>query len=103
MVIKVHTSNAPPRADTNRSAVSTDLGTDRVDDVKHEAASVLNRTTICVCTVVADVLDKLVGQEAVRAMHLNTVKPCTDDSIVRRGCVVFYVLFDLWQERVSCK
>lgn len=79
------TLEIPPRAQTDANFGSTDSVHHRVDDVKPEAAAILYRAAVFVCTLVAHVLEELVDEIAVRPVHLDAVKARANGVDCSRG------------------
>ena len=65
-------------------AIRTDLRANRVNDFQREPAPVLNGPAVGVRAVVADVLEELVDEVAVRKVDLNAVETSQVNG-VRRG------------------
>ncbi len=91
----VHPLEAAPRADAQRGVLLPNSLHHRVDDLQCEAAAVLDAPAIDVRAFVARVLQELVREVAVRAVHLDAVEPGAVHGVRCSGGECAHVVLDL--------
>lgn len=96
MIVSKRTLEITPRADSETSSLSSNLLDYSVEDLKSKTRPILDGPAVLVCSVVCDILDKLVEQVAVRCVHLYAVETRAIHSLSCGGGEVIYVLLDLY-------
>ena len=93
---QTRTMDSSPRAKSDTCPLRTDLLYDSVNDLQRKAAAIVNGSTIFIRTLVADVLNELVDEIAVRAMDFYTIEAGAVHGIRCRGGKELNVLLDLY-------
>lgn len=95
--IRTHTLGVAvkPRAEPNRSLRLADARRDGVDDLECEPRAVLDRSPVLVRALVGAVVEELLDEVPVRAVHLDPVEPGTTDGVLGRLRKPPDVLLDL--------
>lgn len=92
--IEVHTTKCSPRTESDADLFSSNLLNYCIDDLQCEPGPVLDRATIFICPLIADILQELIDQIAICAMYFNSVKAGTVDGIGGSSRVSLYVFLD---------
>ena len=93
-VLHAHVLVRRPRAQADRSLRLADGLDDSVHDLEAEPRTVFDRAAVLVHTLVGDILEELVDEVAIRAVHFHTVEARAFDSILGRDRVPTNILLD---------
>ena len=93
-VLHAHVLEQRPRAEPDRRLRLPHGRDDGVDDLEREPRAVLDRAAVLVRALVRVVLQELVDEVPVRAVHLDPVEARALDRVLRCRCVPLRVLLD---------
>ncbi|PSS29795.1 hypothetical protein PHLCEN_2v2943 [Hermanssonia centrifuga] len=88
------TLKTSPWAEPDACPILPDLLRYCFQNLKRETTPVFDRAAVFICTLVGDILQKLIWEVAVRVMKLYAIETCAMDRVRRSSGKQLHVFFD---------